>query len=293
MFWNRTNKSQQTPRSAKCALTAKRRRAVAAKAAVCLAIATVTSAPSVVAADPESSELPSYVNNTPLTIAALVQGDGQTPPTAEAADTTTAAPAQVDVLNDPVDALPEDVSTDRTVIPEVTADQVNRRSLFADRQTELADGKLVLPPIEALTTGTSEIGNGELPLGFRQGEASPLVQLPESGLDRGLPWHWTARHWAAANTFSHPLYFEDRMLERHGHQRFSCFQPLVSGGRFLAQAVSLPYLTAISPPSECQYSLGYYRAGSCAPALKQRPPYQRKAVASQVTAVGVATAILQ
>ncbi|WP_182865005.1 hypothetical protein [Stieleria mannarensis] len=293
MFWKRTKKSLQTPRSATRALGAKRRRVVAAKVATCLAIATVTSAPSVVAAGPQSSELPSYVNDLPLTIAALVQGDGQTSPPAEAADTTPAGPGQVDVLDDPIDTLPENAATDRTVIPDVTADQVGRRSLFADRQTELTDGKLVLPPIKALTTGTSEIGNGELPLGFRQGEASPVVQLPESGLDRGLPWHWTARHWAAANTFSHPLYFEDRMLERHGHQRFPCLQPLASGGRFLAQAVSWPYLTAISPPSECQYSLGYYRAGSCVPALKQRPPYQRKAVASQVTAVGVATAILQ
>ncbi|MDV6033695.1 MAG: hypothetical protein F9B45_27100 [Phycisphaera sp. RhM] len=247
-----------------------------AKITACLALAAVTPATSVFAADPVQSDLPSYLAETPLSFAALVQGDGQ------AVDATT-DPAATVAQNDTPSAA-------ETTVP--VAEDANR-SLFSNRQTQIADGKLVLPPIAALTTDTSEIGNGEVPLGFRQGETVPLIPLPESGIDRGLPWQWTARHWAAPNTFSHPLYFEDRMLERHGHQRYPCLQPLVSGGRFLAQAVSLPYLTAITPPSECQYSLGYYRAGSCVPALKQRPPYQRKAVVSQATAVGVATAILQ
>ncbi|QDV82849.1 hypothetical protein [Planctomycetes bacterium TBK1r] len=259
MFWNQTSKLVQM-----------------AKITACLALATVAPATSVFAADPVQSDLPSYLAETPLTFAALVQGDGQADEAVDAAADTAQA-----------DAAPR---TNDATVP--VAEDANR-SLFSDRQTQLADGKLVLPPIAALTTDTTEIGNGEVPLGFRQGETVPLIPLPESGIDRGLPWQWTARHWAAPNTFSHPLYFEDRMLERHGHQRYPCLQPFVSGGRFLAQAVSLPYLTAIAPPSECQYSLGYYRAGSCVPALKQRPPYQRKAVVSQATAVGVATAILQ
>ncbi|MCS7467470.1 hypothetical protein NZK35_12515 [Stieleria sp. ICT_E10.1] len=248
-----------------------------AKITACFAL--VAPASAVFAADPVQSDLPSYLAETPLTFAALVQGDGQAGAAVDAATDT----AVTLVQNDDVPG------TKDTTVP--VAEEANR-SLFSDRQTQLSDGKLVLPPIAALTTDTAEIGNGEVPLGFRQGATIPLIPLPESGIDRGLPWQWTARHWAAPNTFSHPLYFEDRMLERHGHQRYPRLQPFVSGGRFLAQAVSLPYLTAITPPSECQYSLGYYRAGACAPALKQRPPYQRKAVVSQATAVGVAAAIL-
>ena len=280
MFWNQTSKLVQMANSTPRATSTARCWRVAAKITACLALASVAPAASVVAADPDQSNLPSYLAEAPLTFAALVQSDGQANTAVDAATDATAAVAQLDDT-----AVTQD-STD-------PVEQVANRSLFSDRQTQMADGKFVLPPIAALTTGTAAIGNGEVPLGFRQGEAVPLIQLPESGTARGLPWQWTARHWAAANTFSHPLYFEDRMLERHGHQRYPYLQPLVSGGRFLAQAVSLPYLTAITPPSECQYSLGYYRAGSCVPALKQRPPYQRKAVVSQVTAVGVATAILQ
>ncbi|WP_145387315.1 hypothetical protein [Stieleria neptunia] len=272
--------ANSTPRAASTARCWK----AAAKITACLALASVAPATPVFAADPDQGSLPSYLAEAPLTFAALVQGDGQGDGQAS---------ATVDAPTDVLVAVPQDDAVTGTNDVTDPVEQVANRSLFSDRQTQMADGKFVLPPIAALTTGTAEIGNGEVPLGFRQGEAAPLVRLPESGTDRGLPWQWTARHWAAPNTFSHPLYFEDRMLERHGHQRYGCLQPLASGGRFLAQAVSLPYLTAIAPPSECQYSLGYYRAGSCVPALKQRPPYQRKAVVSQVTAAGVATAILQ
>jgi hypothetical protein len=170
-------------------------------------------------------------------------------------------------------------------------DQVASRSQFADRRTELVDGRFMLPPIDALTTSTRRIGNGEVPLGFRKGEVSPIAQLPESGTDRGLPWQWTSRVWAAANTFSHPLYFEDRMLERHGQRLHPCVQPFASGGRFVAQYVMLPYLATVNPACECDYSLGYYRAGSCAPVFKQRPPYQRRAAAAQAAAV-VATVVI-
>jgi hypothetical protein len=131
-----------------------------------------------------------------------------------------------------------------------------------------------------------------VPVGFRQGAVSPAIPLPESGFDRELPWQWQARNWAASNTFSHPLYFEDRMLERHGQRRFPYLQPFVSGGRFLAQGVMLPYLATISPPCECEYSLGYFRAGSCVPAYKQRPPYQRKAAVAQAAAIVSAIAII-
>lgn len=165
--------------------------------------------------------------------------------------------------------------------------QISSKSVFQGRQAEVSGGRFALPPIAALTTSQAEIGTGEVPQGFRRGDTAPHIALPESATDRGLPAEWHLSYWAAANTFSHPLYFEDRMLERHGHQRFPHLTPLVSGARFAAQASILPYLSAIHPPYECQYTLGYYRAGNCVPALKQRPPYKRQAVAAQAASMAV------
>lgn len=225
----------------------------------------------------EAERAPSYAAIEPATIAALVQKEsGQF------------SDDQDGTLREALTMLQE--SETPGLVDEAGGDiddEVGSRSIFAGRRTELVKGRLQLPPIAALTTDTDEIGNGELPLGFRQGAVSPVIPLPESGINRELPWQWSERYWAAADTFSHPLFFEDRMLERHGHQRHPFLQPLVSGGRFLAQGVALPYLATVSPPCECEYTLGYYRAGSCAPALKQRPPYQRNAaVAQAVTVVG-------
>lgn len=168
----------------------------------------------------------------------------------------------------------------------------DQKSLFKGRETSVSGSRFSLPPLAALTTATKNIGNGFIPKGFRGDAGDLIAPLPESGDQRGQAWHWNEKHWAAANTFSHPLYFEDRMLERHGHQRFPHIQSLVSGGRFLTDAFLLPYHSAIHPPSECQYTLGYYRTGNCVPALKQRPPYQRKAAAAQAAALVTAGWIL-
>ena len=171
-------------------------------------------------------------------------------------------------------------------------DPSDNESLFAGRETQFNSGRFSLPPIAALTTDKSEIGNGETPDGFREGVEPVPTRLPESGVDRNLAWAWNQRYWAAANTFSHPLYFEDRMLERHGHARFPHLQPLVSASRFASQAVLLPYLSTIHPPCECQYALGYYRAGSCAPAMLARPPYKRKAVVAQAVSIATTAVVL-
>ncbi|MEM9827163.1 MAG: hypothetical protein AAF958_11270 [Planctomycetota bacterium] len=90
-------------------------------------------------------------------------------------------------------------------------------------------------------------------------------------------WATTTRLWAAPNTWSHPRYFEDRMLERHGHERWGYVQPLAAGVRFYSQAAMLGYLTALRHPCDCEYTLGYYRSGNCVPAYYQRPPWDRQA----------------
>lgn len=149
---------------------------------------------------------------------------------------------------------------------------------------KVVEGRFELPDIAAISTSTSEIGNGKIPDGFRGGD-SPVTALPEDPSQRGESWGYSVSNWAAADTFSHPRYFEDRMLERHGHERYPLAQPFVSGARFFATVPMLPYLMTVRPPCECESTLGYYRSGSCAPGVWQRPPLECRAVLAESAVV--------
>ncbi|WP_164102696.1 hypothetical protein [Candidatus Laterigemmans baculatus] len=169
--------------------------------------------------------------------------------------------------------------------PELRAGEIPRpsarllgASLYgADRVARVVDDALVIPPLIAPTTDQSRIGNWTLPEDASRQAFDEIKPLPE-GPDRGPDWSLSAYFWQAPNTWSGPLYFEDVMLERYGHERFPHhLQPLASAARFYATIPALPYLMAVRPPGECYYHLGYYRVGECAPPLLQRPPYERRA----------------
>ena len=201
----------------------------------------------------------------------------------------------LDVRND--DADDElDVDGDEDADSEEDAPTANlNRSIYGDaedRQPSYESGRFVLPSLMALTTDVTDIGNGRQAEDFHGDEQAPLIGLPESLFDRGLPGGYTVRNWAAPNTFSHPRYFEDRMLERHGHERFACVQPFASGFRFFATIPMLPYLAVVREPCDCEYTLGYYRSGSCAPKMLQRPPYERRAVIAEALTIAGASAAL-
>jgi hypothetical protein len=142
----------------------------------------------------------------------------------------------------------------------------------------LVEGRLSLPPLAAPTIATDEIGSGRTPEDFRGEEARPQSPLPESASERAADWNWSMCVWAAPDTFSNPRYYEDRMLERHGHERFGMLQPVASGARFFLTTPMLPYLMAVRPPCDREYTLGYYRPGSRVPGLFQRPPLECSAV---------------
>jgi hypothetical protein len=93
-------------------------------------------------------------------------------------------------------------------------------------------------------------------------------------------------HWKPANICHFPLYFEDAMLERHGHVRWGCAQPLVSGAKFITTLPLLPYITTLQPPCEPRYTLGHFRPGNCAPALKDHLPWDRRAATVEVLSAG-------
>ena len=71
--------------------------------------------------------------------------------------------------------------------------------------------------------------------------------------------------WKASGACHKPLYFEDVQLERYGHEWGPFAQPVISTAHFFGDVLVLPYKVGIHPMNECQYSLGYYRPGSCAP----------------------------
>ncbi len=107
---------------------------------------------------------------------------------------------------------------------------------------------------------------------------SEFWRLPEVcliGNRGGSPYrNWTPQvvTWKASNLCHKPLYFENTQLERYGHSRGPVAQPIHSTLHFFTRLVALPYMTGICPPNECEYALGYYRPGNCAPWLKEPIP---------------------
>ncbi|MFO0886177.1 MAG: hypothetical protein U0894_18675 [Pirellulales bacterium] len=99
---------------------------------------------------------------------------------------------------------------------------------------------------------------------------SGWYRIPMEGIvstTEPLPRNWLASTyaWHASALCHKPLYFEEVQAERYGHTHGPFKQPFVSGAHFFVNVATLPYKMAINPPNECQYALGYYRPGSCAP----------------------------
>ena len=81
----------------------------------------------------------------------------------------------------------------------------------------------------------------------------------------GRCWPQVTYLWKASALCHKPLYFEEVQLERYGHTAGPFRQPILSGAHFIKSLVTLPYHMGMSPPTECEYALGYYRPGNCAP----------------------------
>lgn len=176
------------------------------------------------------------------------------------------------------------------IIADAKEDEENEDGLFSqpfisERLPDVTGGRIVLPSLRAVSLDTSTIGNGRLPDDFDSSEDVAAIALPEDPFARGMVAAGAVLPWTAPNTYSHPLYFEDRMLERHGHERWGCMQPIAAGARFFTTIPMLPYLATIQEPCDIVYSKGYYRAGSSAPCVMQRPPLERRAVVVEAAAI--------
>ncbi|HEY2148503.1 MAG TPA: hypothetical protein VGH32_11235 [Pirellulales bacterium] len=105
-------------------------------------------------------------------------------------------------------------------------------------------------------------------------------------------WDGITYTWKASALCHKPLYFEEVAVERYGHSRGPILDPLVSAAHFFITVPLLPYEMGVEPPHECEYTLGYYRPGSCAPWIIDGFPISLRGMALEFTAVtGAAFAI--
>lgn len=101
----------------------------------------------------------------------------------------------------------------------------------------------------------------------------------------GRCWTPLTMTWTASALCHKPLYFEDVQLERYGHSAGPLVQPIKSGAHFFLNIATLPYQFGMNPPTECQYALGYYRPGDCAPWLIDPIPLSLRGAALQAGVV--------
>lgn len=98
-------------------------------------------------------------------------------------------------------------------------------------------------------------------------------------------WPLMTRTWAAPKTRHRPLYFEEINAERYGYTRNRFLQPMISTVHFFGTVPALPYLMAAQPPCQCNYTLGHYRPGGCAPWRTHCWPKSRLGVSAEAIAV--------
>jgi hypothetical protein len=94
-------------------------------------------------------------------------------------------------------------------------------------------------------------------------------------------WMPSTVAWHASALCHKPLYFEQVQHERYGHSAGPIRQPFIDGAHFFGSAILLPYKMALDPPWECEYPLGYYRPGSCAPYHIPPFPFSPRAAMAQ------------
>ena len=102
-----------------------------------------------------------------------------------------------------------------------------------------------------------------------------------------VPRNWIPSKvtWKASNLVHKPLYFEEVNLERYGQTVGPVLEPVISSAHFFANIAVLPYKMGVHLPYECQYPLGYYRPGDCAPWIIPPVPLSLRGAIFQAGAV--------
>ncbi len=217
-----------------------------------------------------------------------------------------AEPIPMEPNIDPPDVLPPDVELPAVESPDVESPDVEStiEPTFEDNGYELDDDEGYDLPSDQLARAEPDcpspldeeyftpIGELTTDVSIRtDGDRDPAdvilpqpCSLPEKTYDPNLrpsTWASTSFAWKASGLCHKPLYFEDVHLERYGHSWGPYLQPVISGAHFFLTVPILPYKMGLNPPSECLYTLGYYRPGSCAPYLLDPIPLSIRAAFAQ------------
>jgi hypothetical protein len=145
---------------------------------------------------------------------------------------------------------------------------------------ETEDGSLQRLPVQRLSEGDIAY--------ITENWGLPRECLIEQVAYTPRQWTPTTMTWKASNLCHGPLYFEDVNLERYGHTHGPVLEPFVQSAHFFANIAVLPYKMGVHSPCECQYALGYYRPGNCAPWIKPPVPISaRGAIAQAATMTGL------
>jgi hypothetical protein len=145
--------------------------------------------------------------------------------------------------------------------------------------------RIALPPLSTPNLSIANIGTGQTPEDWVSGRL-PEPQVLPYGPDRQVEIFSQGKAWVAPVFCHQPLYFEDTMLERHGHEKYPKLTPMLSGARFYTTAFFSPYLAVLRPPLKDISNAGHYRPGSAAPGIRERAPYDPAAMRLQLLTVG-------
>jgi hypothetical protein len=132
------------------------------------------------------------------------------------------------------------------------------------------------------------LANIELSIAITGAEGTDFpCECPFGAGETYVPRNWTCitYNWKASGLCHKPLYFEQVGVERYGHSMTPLLQDVMCGVHFFATLPCLPYLIGMCPPHECQYSLGYYRPGNCAPYLVDPLPLSARGGLLEATAI--------
>ncbi len=152
-------------------------------------------------------------------------------------------------------------------------------------------GTIELAPLAMPNIKIQGIGTGVRPEDVTKDRLPPAQPLP-NGETRAGNWGLQAKQWVPGGFCHQPLYFEDPMLELHGHVRYPYLQPAVSGLRFFGTVPVLPYLATLRHPLDDVHTLGAYRPGTATPVLRYRAHYDPVALRNQfIATAGTAVAI--
>lgn len=192
----------------------------------------------------------------------LLQRDGSAPPVPPAVRPPELSPSDKAVSDDAEDDAEEDAAEDED------ADGKKNNESLAPLQN-----RALSPVVNVVNLSLSGLGTGLVP--EPSDRVTPAVMLLPDGTARNASFKCV--HWRPSAICHYPLYFQEAMLERHGHVRFGHLQPIASGVRFFSTFPLLPYMYALTPPCSTQYAFGHYRPGTCAPLLKDHLPWDKRA----------------